>query len=204
MQDNIMEIIYLVRCGDTLALQKLYEHYYYIVKKIVGRIYHFQQGLLEKEDLMQIGMLAFSHILYAYREDRMTNFNTYVGVCVVRRIQSAIRQNDQQFHQDILTFSLDAHVSMDDERLIGETVADPHAHYAPAETLRRNDVWLMVDRFLEEKISARDRMIFTMYKVGYLEAEIARELDVPIKTVYNAVYRIFKKMQKEQLGQGGH
>lgn len=186
---EVQELIYLSRCGSALAMRNIYAYYYRIMIKIAHRIYANQCRVMDYDDLIQIGTSIFKNVLCSYRLDGGAKFNTYASVCCTRRMQSAIKSQVRRLSY----LSLDEQYK-DSSRTLFDIVADGSGDYSPEGQCHKEEMKLCIRECLSH-VSKRDRYIFEMVRMGYSEEEVSRRLHVPIKTVYNAMYRVSKKLK---------
>lgn len=198
---NMNELLYLVHCGNRYALMELYGYYFTVLKKIAIKKYKYLPRGIEYDDLAQAGMISLEQVMKNYREDRGSAFNTYVGVCLNRRLSSVISRVRFVADREYAVVSLNDYVN-EGRRELGELIADPSPAYQPMDRCQRDDTWERVDELLND-ISDRDRLIFEMKRYGYSDPEIAEVLDLPVRIVYNANYRTLKKIRDALSSQNG-
>ena len=190
-EDNTMELIYLVKTGNKMAYYELCQRYYHIVKKMVRKSYHYRLGSVNSDDLIQIGMICFDKALYSYREDREASFSTFIRVCISNKLMTALRDDQTRSFYD----SLDASLSKADQRTLLDIVPDGHTDYVPDIQSELKEVFDKLGNYVLNHLNYREKQVFHMFILGYKPNEIADELQVNLKTVYNLNDRILKKIR---------
>lgn len=158
------------------AMSVLISRYLRLVKK---KAYAFSCENAEPEDLAQEGLLAFMNAVNSFDESRGAKFSSFANVCITNGIRSAV-----------LKLS----------RNSGETLPENFDEQAEDISTPEN-IW-----FEKEKISGiydeialllskKEWGIFKLYLDGLSYNEIASKLDIPCKSVDNAVFRVKKKLR---------
>ena len=146
----------------------------------------------DRQELYEEAVIALYHAARFYRAGTHATFGYFARVCIRNRLVSFLRKQKQQAqfyvveatddedgfqplrrHPDILTVGD-----------IGEQIAEQDAFRA------------VFDRFLTS-LTDYERRVFHRYVRGCSYKEIARALDVPLKSVDNAVYRIRVKLKQQ-------
>lgn len=104
MSENMYELLYMSRQGDSYSLQALFSALENDLVVFVRTVIS-QYSLLEvyHEDLDQEARIALYQAVSGYREDRNCTFRTYANMVVKRRIWSVMRSYSRktavQFHK---------------------------------------------------------------------------------------------------------
>lgn len=145
----------------------------------------------DSEDLIQEGMLGLINAIRSFDEHK-SGFQTFLTVCVQRRIYTAIR--DAQGTKNAML-----NMALSFEQLSGENGSvDSNIHFFS----QTDPESFVIDReesvFLNEKIntllSAFEKKVLTLYLDGLSYAEMSLILNRPAKSIDNAVQRIRKKL----------
>lgn len=169
---NDFEIIDLINQGNEEALELMFEKYRYLVAK---KISHFNLTD-EFDDCFQEGMIVLYRSVKKFDDARNKSFTRYFETNLEHHFISIIRARRRQ-----IKFQIEKLPRLVDFE-VGETEPDFYTKEDIREALERlSDFEKIVfqSRFIEEKELA----------------QIAREQDVPVKKVYNAVDRIRKKVK---------
>lgn len=190
------ELVYMMRCGSQEALNYLYQRYYkYVAKWIIPFTTYHILGY-EYEDYLQMAMMHFPLILDCYRDDQKASLKTFMKYAMTRRLLTVMQQGkDVRILRQQNSVSLDDWVG-DDERLrFEEIIEDPSQRYRPEMTLVIKETGCYYMGKIAEQASSREIEIMDYIRRGYNQTEIAKQLHISIKSVYNAIYRYHKKLQ---------
>ncbi|MGX8679852.1 MAG: sigma-70 family RNA polymerase sigma factor [bacterium] len=198
-KSQINELIYLMRCGDALAEYTLYHYYLTTLPKAIKKQWNQNWIDYDPEDVVQILLMKFDLIVKSYRDD-VGSFGSFVKMCVKRKMMTLIK--NQNHLNRINTISLDAAIHEDDyfhsrghTRQIHEIIADEGKRYAPDVQYDYQCFYRAIYSYMVHYLSARERQIFSMAQYGYRPAEIADEMHVSIKIVYNVIHRTTRKLK---------
>lgn len=190
------ELLYLMRCGNELAEQELYCYYYVEVKRWVKSYGIVKTYCLDYDDYMQIAMLGFYKVLDSYRFDQKASLKTFIKMAILRRLSSSLkmkRHNPSAF--GLSSFSLDDTIKDSGTMRYDEVVDGKQNYFSPQQTLVIRETCAVYKKYIHKNISELEKRIIFYKAQGYKEKEIAKILDIPIKRVYNATYRYYRKMR---------
>lgn len=138
---------------------------------------------LEKEDLVQEGMIGLLAAINSYDCEKAANFNTYANICINNSIQSALKKFSRL--KDIPQANLVA---------LEEIYMDSNVHLsAEDEYLASTSVSNLLEAIYEE-LSSFENEVLRLYIVGCSYSEIGKRLDKNQKSIDNAIQRIRKKL----------
>lgn len=142
----------------------------------------------DRQELEEEAAIALYHAARFYRAGSHATFGYFARVCIRNRLVSFLRKHKQQMQFCVPDPSVEDGSHPGTEVLtvgdVGEQVAEQDAFRA------------MFDRFLSN-LTDYECDVFHRYVRGYSYKEIARALDVPLKSVDNAVYRIRVKLKQQ-------
>ncbi len=178
LNDN--ELIAVYRNDDGVrarqAVSALISRYIRLVRK---RACGYAGVHAESDDLAQEGLLAFISAVRSFDPDRGAKFSSYADVCVTNGIRNA---------------------AMKLEKNAGESLAE-NSEGSGSEEASPENMWFEKERMysLYKEISAllskKEWSIFKLYVNGSSYKEISEKLDIPLKSVDNAVFRVRKKLK---------
>ena len=168
--------------GNEEATAILIVRYLSVINKIAAR---FTVVGIEHEDFVQEGMIGFLSAIRTYSEDRGCSFNTYARVCVLNRIKKAA-----QFASTNKSSILSAAVELDKA---GQKPADISAN--PEMLVLEQETMDWFSKEMGELLSQKERKVFLLYLEGYEPSQVAEALDLPVKSVYNSLGRVRKKLK---------
>lgn len=183
---NEQELLYLYHLGSSIAYKLLLDEYKNKIGIFVKR-YCRETALTSAEDYSQEALLVLIGIFDRYRYDKNASINTYFSYAIndVLKLQKRILNRGNK----ISTISLDQEIYGSNMR-IENIIADQKGYNRPEYQLRLNKI--------EKASSSLERKIFDCFMKGYKSKEIAELLNIDIRCVYNAKYRLQKKMDKSK------
>lgn len=138
---------------------------------------------LDKEDLVQEGMIGLLASIRAYDQSKGASFKTFSGICIENSMQTALRKFNRQ--KDVPKENV---VPYEDYmKTLGSAVSAEDAFLA------RESVSMLTD-VLDKKLSHFENEVLRLHIVGCSYSEIAQRLAKPAKAVDNALQRIRKKL----------
>lgn len=188
------ELIYLYHLGSQIAYELLFEKYRSIVEKYFMNNY-IDTAETSKDDYIQVALLSFFKTLDNYRFDMNTKMSTYFSYIVADAIRSSMRSIYTQKH--IPYHKL---ISLNDNKheyfVCDDALNDRMDAFKPDVQLVLKENREYYQGAVDRNGSPFERKVFYYLVYGYSYNEIAELLNVDIKKVYNAKYRLQKKMTK--------
>ncbi|MFW6380929.1 MAG: sigma-70 family RNA polymerase sigma factor [Bacillota bacterium] len=186
------EIIREAQRGNRPAIEHLINQNMDIV--YAKAQYFFIKGL-DKDDVIQEGMVGLYKAIRDYQQDRAASFRGFSQLCVHRQLVSAIKKANRQKHIPLNnSTSLDKSLDYDNEkgRSFNEILPDKSAsleeHYIYREMLS------LIFEDIKQELTELEWEVFTEYLEDKSYREISRKLGVSLKTVDNALQRARKKI----------
>lgn len=179
LDDN--RLVEISRCRKDTALGRravsaLISRYLLLVRK---RAYGYARDYAEPEDLAQEGLLSFLNAVNSFDPERGAKFSSFADVCVTNGIKSAAVKLKKNAEESLA----------DDLEENAEDGSSPE------------NIWFEKEKMLgiydeiRSILSKREWDIFRLYLGGLSYREIAVRLDIPLKSVDNAVFRVRKKLR---------
>lgn len=195
---NDDELLYLVRCGNEYARDYLLEIYYYRIKSWMKSFEGYCYLGYELDDFVQIGMTTFWNAILAYRDDQNTSLCTYVKASIFNRVYNLISfKKERRFIKENRFVSLDEYIE-DEGRSYGEVIGDPAIIYQPERIFAVRETTTQYITTFQNKATPVEKEVMSLKYVGYSENEISKILNIPLKSVYNAVYRGHRKVSIDE------
>ncbi len=138
---------------------------------------------LEKDDLIQEGMIGLLAAIKSFNPEKGTKFTTYASRCIDNSIRSALKK-----------FTRIKDIPQENIVALEDDVID--AYYglsAEDEYLAKESVAALSD-VLYEGLSSFENEVLRLHIVGCSYTEIASKLGKNVKAVDNAIQRIRKKL----------
>lgn len=167
--------------GDSAAVDTLIQKYRSTVEKIADK---FPNAPLDRDDLIQEGMIGLIGAIYTFDGTKDTAFRSYVYTCASNAIKSALRKvvRKKDVPSDAVVPLEEAFLSASDKSLSAEETY----------LSEQNTSWLT--QLLEEKLSSFENEVLKLHIMGYSYSEIAEKLNKNPKAIDNAMQRIRRKI----------
>lgn len=176
-------LLRLVQDKKEEAMECLFHRYLPIVEITASK---YAGAPVDRDDLIQEGMLGFLSGVYSYSKNREASPKTYLQLCIERRMINAIRkcQRKKDFPPDAIV-PLDEHYI--DHPPTGET---------PEDFLIAKEQAQDLTNLLEENLSDLEINVLRLHMVGCTYSQISARLNKSTKTVDNALQRVRSKLNK--------
>ena len=183
------ELTYLLNDNNEIAQDILYEKYQFIIKSILNKYRRVFLALnIEMEEVKQEANLAFSYAIHNYDENKDTNLNTFITLCVERRIRAIIKSKETTKSKvQSETISLNSDVSL--ENLI------PDETYEPSKKIENIDMLKYINDKVKDLLSDKEKIVYNMMLQGMNYQEIANVLNKTPKQIDNTIQRIRLKLK---------
>ena len=175
-----IELLDEIKGGNADAYEELILRYKDSVEATAMK---YINSPLEKDDLIQEGMIGLLAAIRSYKNNKGAAFVTYASRCINNSIKNAIRKVSRI--KDIPPSSL---VGLDEIALDAQ-----HALSAEDEYLAKESVTSLTD-ILYEGLSRFENEVLRLHIIGCSYSEIAEKLGKNPKAIDNAIQRIRKKL----------
>lgn len=195
---EIEELYYLYRQGCPIAQALLIEYCYWQIKMMMpAYCYTMTSYQSDYKDYLQVVIIRCLLALDNYRPDRGMQVRSFISMVIQNTISSLIVKNQGKVVRERQTlFSLDDYCS-DDERIrYVDAIAD---NKSPDLLLIDQEQQKRVDAYILNVCSAWEQTVIAYHKCGFKDQDIALKLNKDIRSIYNANYRIQKKMENSNL-----
>jgi len=188
------DIIRQAQHGERFAIE-------YLINKNMDIVYSkakyfFIKGL-DKDDVIQEGMVGLYKAIRDYKIDREASFRGFSQLCVHRQLVSAIKKANRQKHTPLNnSTSIDNTLDYDNEkgRSFNEILPDKKVNLE--ESFVNKELLKMIMEDMADELTELEHDVFLEYLQNKSYAEISRILDINLKTVDNALQRARKKMER--------
>ncbi len=189
---NDYELIEYINEGNEEANNILIKKYEPLIIKIATKMLPYcKNNGLEKNDLIQEGMIGLSHALDRYQEQKDTLFYTYAKTCIERKIISVVIGSNRNKNK-----ILNESISYDDEEnLLLKFISD--TNQTPEEAVLNVAIEEDLVSRINKVLTDLEQQVFTLLINGFKYKEIAEILDKDQKSIDNAIQRIKNKIKKE-------
>ena len=187
LTDN--QLSQLWKQGEKKAFDALVTRYSSLIQTKAAA---YQQTGLDQEDLIQEATLGLLSAAESYDSEAGASFQTFVNICMDRRLLTACRSAARQKH-----IPLNQYVSLNDEMeskhmenpLTSIDWMDPEALVISREDMKS------IKRHIEQTLSGLEFKVLALYLSGRTYEEIAERLEISHKTEDNALQRARKKLK---------
>lgn len=175
-----IELLQRVKNDELGAIEKLIESYRSTVEIIAMK---YINSPLEKDDLVQEGMIGLLAAINSYKFDKDAKFITYASTCINNSIQTALRKFSRM--KDIPQNNI---IALDDSLFDGQYVLSAEDEFLANESVST------LTEVLYEELSSFENEVLRLHIVGCSYSEIANKLGKNPKAIDNAIQRIRKKL----------
>lgn len=175
------EILSYAQSGSNKYAEKVIEKYRQTVEVIASK---YKDSPMEREDLIQEGMIGLLAAIKSYRQDKGASFMTYAKICIDNSIRTALRKFSRQ--KDIPPQNV---IEYQEEELPAES-----GHASAEDIVIAQESVSMLTQVLRENLSDFENEVLRLHIVGCSYNEIARRLCKTPKAIDNALQRVRKKL----------
>lgn len=154
----------------------------------------------DTEDLIQEGMIGLFKAIRDYDAGRDASFFTFAELCISRQMYTAVQASNRKKHMPLNSY-ISLHATSEQEDgvreseefinfLVSETQKDPEQLLIDKENV------LLLERKIEEELSAFEKQVLDLYLTGMTYTQIARVLGRDEKSTDNALQRMKSKIRK--------
>lgn len=175
-----VELLNEIKNNNKSAMNELIVRYRKTVELIAAK---YTNSPLEKDDLVQEGMIGLLAAINSYNSEKGTKFVTYASRCINNSVQTALRKFSRM--KDIPQSSI---VTLEEDFFEGQVGLSAEDEYLAKESVST------LTEVLYEGLSSFENEVLRLYIVGCSYAEIAQKLGKNPKAIDNAIQRIRKKL----------
>ena len=186
------ELIELAQSGDDTALEVILVRYKPLVYK-KSRPYYLAGG--DDDDVIQEGLIGLYKAVISFDKSKFPLFNVFAGVCIERRILSAVKKASRLKH-----IPLNSYVSLSDtepwnEYDFTENTFDSSEKANPENILIEREAVSGLELLINRSLSSFEMEVLLSYLNGHSYKEIAQQLNRDVKAIDNAMQRIKRKLE---------
>ncbi len=176
------------------ALEFLICKYKDLVASKVGK--YFMVGA-ERDDIMQEGMIGLYKAIKDYKSENKNSFKSFANLCIERQLITAIKTSNRQKHLPLNSYLSLNMTAYNSEESDNDTevvdVLDTNLIEDPLDTITKKEYMNTVGNVIDTSLSAFEKKVLNKYVQGESYVKIAQQLEMPVKSVDNAIQRIRKK-----------
>ena len=188
------KLIEMIKAGDQKALNFLLDKYNNMVNMKVNK--YFIIGA-EREDIVQEGLIGLYKAIKNFNGEKQNSFKTFANLCIERQLITAIKSSNRQKHMPLnsyLSLNNSAYEENEDTELL--EVFDTDIIEDPLDTIMKKEYYKSVENEIDKNLSDFEKQVLNRYTNGESYIEIATRLNMPVKSIDNAIQRIRKKAIK--------
>ena len=184
------ELSYMLNDNNEIAQDILYEKYKFIINSILNKYRRvFLAYNIDFEEAKQEANLAFSYAIYNYDEKKEASLNTFITLCVERKIRNIIKSKETiKSKVQNETISLNNN-TIDLESMLGDE------KYEPLKTIETIDMLKYINKEVKTLLSSSELEVYNLLIQGLNYQDIAINLNKTPKQIDNTIQRIRKKLQ---------
>lgn len=185
-------LIELSQSGNEEALETILVRYKPLVYK-KSQPYYLAGG--DDDDVVQEGLIGLYKAVMSFDKDKFPLFNVFAGVCIERRILSAVKKASRKKHNPLNTYVSLSNTDGDGAETVSvqNVVNNPISENPENILIEREAVSLLEDR-INDALSSFEMQVLLCHMNGRTYKETAQILGRDIKAVDNAVQRVKKKL----------
>lgn len=188
---NDYELLSYIAENNEEANNILIKKYEPLINKIATKMIPYcKSNGLDKNDLVQEGMIGLNHAIDKYREQENTLFYTYAKKCIERKIISVVISSNRNKNK-ILNESISYD---DDENLLLKFIKDSSLNPEEVVLDIENEEKLLLN--IRSNLTDLEGQVFDFLIAGFNYKEIAEILDKEEKSIDNAIQRLKGKIKK--------
>ena len=182
-QYNDFELLYLIYEGDEEALGIIFKKYDPLIKK---KLYDFKIKNSLYDDFYQEGLIVLYVAVKTYNPSFNKTFTKYFELLLSRRIMTLLRDMKKE-HEKVVVIESDVLKDSSESFNYSDKMLSDNANH---------DILLKDNNIPSSMLTLAERDVLAMrYFKGKSSKEIADELNIDVKKVYNALYQAKKKIR---------
>lgn len=175
-----MQLLKQAQAGDNQAMEAIVNSYMGLVRKIVHSFY-ITGG--DKEDLLQMGMLALFGAVQSYQEDRGA-FASFAKACIINKLLATVRNSKGDKNKPLYNY-------VELSQLELQTDSNN-----PLDLLIEKELMDNLNEKMQTLLTRQEKQVLDMFLDGYSYDDICRQLNKSYKSVDGALQRARKKLSQ--------
>ncbi|MGN0162009.1 MAG: RNA polymerase sporulation sigma factor SigH [Candidatus Ornithomonoglobus sp.] len=187
------ELVAMAQAGDEGALEAILMRYKPLVHK-KSQPYYLAGG--DDDDIVQEGLIGLYKAVIDFDKDKFPLFKVFAGVCIERRIISAVKKASRQKHTPLNSYISLSNSAYDEEQGIAlGDVIDSGRGENPEKILIERENISGLEGIINNVLSPLEMQVLLCHLNGKTYKETAQKLGKDVKAVDNAMQRIKKKLE---------
>lgn len=190
MSDN--ELVELSQAGDETALETVLLRYKPLVHK-KSQPYYLAGG--DDDDIVQEGLIGLYKAIMDFDSKKFPLFNVFAGVCIERRILSAVKKASRRKHSPLNSYISLSGSAFDDDGVAVGDIIDVGRGEDPEKIVIERESVTGLEGKINNALSPLEMKVLLSCLNGRTYKETAALLNKDVKAVDNAMQRIKKKLE---------
>ncbi len=187
------ELINLSQSGDTEALETVLVRYKPLVYK-KSQPYYLAGG--DDDDVVQEGLIGLYKAVMSFDKSKFPLFKVFAGVCIERRILSAVKKASRLKHNPLNTYISLSNADPDSDTVAAvDAILDSGSDQNPENILIEKESISGLEGKINDALSSFEMQVLLCVLNGHTYRETATLLNRDTKAVDNAMQRIKKKLE---------
>ena len=190
-------LIERLRDGERYLTDYIMDKYKNLVRSKAKSMYILGA---DTEDLIQEGMIGLFKAIRDYDAGRDASFFTFAELCISRQMYKAVQASNRKKHMPLNSYiSLYATADTESGNKEGDefiNILGIETQKNPEQLLIDKENMLLLERKIEEELSAFEKQVLDLYLTGMSYSQIARVLGRDEKSTDNALQRMKSKIRK--------
>lgn len=196
MEYNDQEMLMLVAESNEGATNMMIEKYNYIIDIIINKYQKMAITLnVERNDLYQEGLIGLVEALRTYKDDKQAGLNTFINLCVERKIVSALIKANR-IKNRIVSDSVSLEHQYDEYKQPLMYFLSDNNQNNPLESIMKDEDLHELMNQIKECLSDKEFEVYSLMINGLTYQEISVLLELTPKQVDNSMQRIKAKVRK--------
>ncbi|MCM1115579.1 MAG: sigma-70 family RNA polymerase sigma factor [Clostridium sp.] len=175
------QILSNAQSGNNADLEAVINKYRQLTELVANK---YKDSPMEREDLIQEGMIGLLAAINSYDENKGASFKTYSQICIDNAMQSALRK----YHR-LKDIPMQNVVEYQEEEIPIE-----NSTFSAEDAFIAQESVSMLNTVLQRNLSDFENEVLRLHIVGCNYIEIAKRLGKTPKAVDNAIQRARKKL----------
>ena len=191
---NDHELLQYISENNEEASNIMFDKYNPLIETLASKLIKYCNNLgLEKNDLIQEGMVGLSSAINLYDDNKHIVFYTFARKCIERRMISLVVGAKRQKNR-VLNESISLNKKMDEDSLELEDYLGDNSYNPEHRLFEHEDEEHLIKEF-SEKLTPLEEEVFLLKITGLDYKEISSVLDKDVKVIDNALQRIRNKLR---------
>lgn len=187
------ELIALSQAGDDTALETVLVRYQPLVYK-KSRPYYLAGG--DDDDVIQEGLIGLYKAVMSFDKSKFPLFNVFAGVCIERRILSAVKKASRLKHNPLNSYVSLSEPDLSENTNAGGVLCDDASTTNPEKILIEKENVQGLEGKINNALSSFEMEVLQSSLNGNSYKETADIIGRDVKAVDNAMQRIKKKLER--------